>query len=106
MRKILFISTIIVLLSTVSNARECKTGDIKGDAFIYSDGKKVKIVKRLKKSVNRRQDSPKVYDMNASIYIWKRKEPKAFLSESFVSAYACYGVKLCNDSRSPCLYIF
>lgn len=36
--------------------------------------KKVKIVKQLKKSVNRRQDSPKVYDMNASIYIWKRKE--------------------------------
>ena len=42
MKKILFISTIIVLLSTVSNARECKTGDIKGDAFIFSDGKKVK----------------------------------------------------------------
>ena len=36
--------------------------------------KKVKIVKRLKKNVNRRQDSPTVYDMNASIYIWKRKE--------------------------------
>ena len=45
MKKILFISTLIVLLSSVSYARECKTGDIKGDAFIYSDGKKVKIVK-------------------------------------------------------------
>ena len=45
MKKILFISTLIVLLSTVSYARECKTGDIKGDAFIFSDGKKVKVVK-------------------------------------------------------------
>ena len=29
----------------VVNARECKTGDIKGDAFIFSDGKKVKVIK-------------------------------------------------------------
>ena len=45
MKKILFISTLIVLLSSVSYARECKTGDIKGDAFIFSDGKKVKVIK-------------------------------------------------------------
>jgi hypothetical protein len=42
MKKFLFISIMIVLLSTASYARECKTGDIKGDAFIYSDGKKSK----------------------------------------------------------------
>ncbi len=35
------------------------------------DGK-VSIVKALDKNVTRRQDSPKTYDMNASIYAWKR----------------------------------
>lgn len=34
---------------------------------------KLKIVKKTVKKVNRRQDAPIVYDMNASIYIWKRK---------------------------------
>lgn len=33
---------------------------------------KVKIVKKIKK-INRRQDAPRVYDMNASIYIYKKK---------------------------------
>ena len=28
--------------------------------------------KTLDKSIYRRQDSPKCYDMNASIYVWKR----------------------------------
>ena len=28
--------------------------------------------KKLDKGVARRQDAPKTYDMNASIYIWKR----------------------------------
>ena len=34
---------------------------------------KVQIVKKLKKNIYRRQDAPKTYDCNASIYIWKRK---------------------------------
>lgn len=32
----------------------------------------VKLVKDLEKPITRRQDAPKCYDMNASIYIWKR----------------------------------
>lgn len=34
--------------------------------------KDVRLVKNIKKNIVRRQDSPKVYDMNASIYIWRR----------------------------------
>ena len=45
MKKILFISAFIVLITTFSHARDCKSGQIKGDAFIYSDGKKVKVIK-------------------------------------------------------------
>lgn len=33
----------------------------------------VQLSKSLKKPIVRRQDAPKAYDMNASIYIWKRK---------------------------------
>ena len=33
---------------------------------------KLKIVKKNKKKILRRQDAPKVFDVNASIYIWKR----------------------------------
>ena len=33
----------------------------------------VKIVKELKNPPNRRQDAPDVFDVNASIYIWKRE---------------------------------
>ncbi|PIC75948.1 flagellar modification protein B [Sporosarcina sp. P19] len=32
----------------------------------------VSLSKSLEKSVSRRQDAPKCYDMNASIYVWKR----------------------------------
>ena len=35
--------------------------------------KKLKRVKNISKKVYNRQGAPKVYDMNASIYIWKRK---------------------------------
>ena len=35
---------------------------------------RVQIVKKNIKKIGRRQDAPTVYDMNASIYIWKRKE--------------------------------
>jgi len=34
---------------------------------------KVQVSKKLDKSIVRRQDSPKTYDMNASIYIWKKE---------------------------------
>ena len=34
---------------------------------------KLKITKKFKKKIYRRQDSPKTYDCNASIYIWNRK---------------------------------
>jgi CMP-N,N'-diacetyllegionaminic acid synthase len=47
---------------------------------------KVFLSKSLDKSVVRRQDAPKSYDMNASIYIWKRdiilKEEKIFLEKT------------------------
>jgi CMP-N,N'-diacetyllegionaminic acid synthase len=33
----------------------------------------IKPVKKLGHTLKRRQDAPKVYDLNASIYIWKRK---------------------------------
>ncbi len=36
------------------------------------DGK-VKLVKQLARAVTRRQDAPEVYEMNASIYVWKRE---------------------------------
>ena len=35
------------------------------------DGK-IKLVKKMEKSPARRQDAPQTFDMNASIYIWKR----------------------------------
>lgn len=35
--------------------------------------KSIKPVKKLGHVLKRRQDAPKVYDLNASIYIWKRK---------------------------------
>ena len=38
---------------------------------VDKDGK-VFLSKKLKNNIARRQDSPKCYDMNASIYIWKR----------------------------------
>ena len=34
---------------------------------------KAQIAKKLKKNIYRRQDAPKTYDFNASIYIWKKK---------------------------------
>ena len=34
---------------------------------------RIQIVKRLDKGPVRRQDAPQVYDMNASIYIWRRE---------------------------------
>ena len=43
---------------------------------------KVKKAKEIKKNIFRRQESPATYDMNASIYIWKRKT----ILESFHAA--------------------
>ena len=34
---------------------------------------KVQLVKKSKKQYLRRQDTPVTYDLNASIYIWKRE---------------------------------
>ena len=34
--------------------------------------KKVRLVKDRSKLIGSRQEAPKVFDMNASIYIWKR----------------------------------
>tara|TARA_B100000029_G_scaffold437127_1_gene452100 strand:- start:499 stop:1191 length:693 start_codon:yes stop_codon:yes gene_type:complete len=34
---------------------------------------RTKLVKSLKQKIIRRQDAPKVYDLNGAIYIWKRK---------------------------------
>ncbi len=39
----------------------------------YSKYKKFHLSKKLKKGVFSRQSAPKVYELNASIYIWKRK---------------------------------
>ncbi len=41
--------------------------------MIEKKGNKFKIVKKLKKNYLRRQDAPKVYEMNAAIYIWNKK---------------------------------
>ena len=41
---------------------------------------KVQAAKRLKKNIYRRQDAPKTYDYNASIYIWRRKALMNFKS--------------------------
>jgi CMP-N,N'-diacetyllegionaminic acid synthase len=35
--------------------------------------KKLRLVCKSKKNIVRRQDAPKIYDLNASIYIWSRK---------------------------------
>ena len=44
MKKIFFVLSILFLFNSVSYARDCKSGDIKGDAFIYSDGKQAKVI--------------------------------------------------------------
>ena len=41
--------------------------------MIQVKNNKIQLVKKLKKKIIRRQDAPKLYDLNASIYIWKRK---------------------------------
>ena len=41
MKKILLILSFLII-ANIAEARDCTSGDIKGDAFIYSDGKKVK----------------------------------------------------------------
>ena len=41
--------------------------------IVERKGNLIKIVKKLKKYPTRRQEAPKTYDMNASIYIWRRK---------------------------------
>ena len=43
MKKILLILSFLII-ANIAEARDCTSGDIKGDAFIYSDGKKVKVI--------------------------------------------------------------
>jgi len=40
--------------------------------MIEYKNKKFDYIKKIKKKILRRQDAPKVYEMNASIYIWKK----------------------------------
>ena len=40
--------------------------------MIENKGKKFDLVKKTSKAYKRRQDAPEVFEMNASIYIWKR----------------------------------
>ena len=40
--------------------------------MIEKNKKEVKIVKKTKFNIYNRQEAPKIYDVNASIYIWKR----------------------------------
>lgn len=48
----------------------------------------VKLSKELDSSIVRRQDAPKAYDMNASIYVWKRaaffEGPKVFTDATII----------------------
>ena len=41
--------------------------------MVEIDNNTASLVKRPPESVFRRQDAPSVYDMNASIYIWRRE---------------------------------
>ena len=45
MKKLIITISIFFTLISLAEARQCKSGDIKGDAFIYSDGKKVTVIK-------------------------------------------------------------
>ena len=46
--------------------------NIKNIDFVELNNGKVDLVKKVNVQPTRRQDAPKVYDMNASIYIWRR----------------------------------
>ena len=52
--------------------------------------KKIKIIKETRKNIFTRQDTPKTYDMNASIYIWNRK---TLMNSKSVVAASFRGVK-------------
>ena len=45
MRKLILTISILFTVISLAEARECKSGDIKGDAFVYSDGNKVTVIK-------------------------------------------------------------
>ena len=40
--------------------------------MIECSNNKILLVKKLKNNINSRQAAPKVFEMNASIYFWKR----------------------------------
>ena len=62
--------TIEVYLVTMLISFVSQTGDILMSYFKRNS--KIKLVKS-KRNILRRQDTPKTFDLNASIYIWKRK---------------------------------
>ncbi len=57
---------------------------------------KVRIVKKINRQIVRRQDVPKTYDMNASIYIWKRN---AILNEKTIFLEKT-GLYIMSEERS------
>ena len=69
MKKILFILSFLII-TNIAEARDCKSGDIKGDAFIYSDGKKVKAI--LGTDIPNPENKIKNGNNNSNNYAFKR----------------------------------
>ena len=57
------------VLFSVHNARRNPYFNV-----VERKNRKIKLVKQTKKIIHARQKAPKVYDMNASIYIWQRNK--------------------------------
>ena len=53
---------------------------------MFEKNGKIKKVLGSEKKISRRQDAPITYDMNASIYIWKRKN----LVKSVIEPYTAF----------------
>ena len=64
-----FLSTKKDLLFSVNESRS----NPYFNAVILDEKKRVRPLIRIGSKIKRRQDAPKCYDINASIYIWKRK---------------------------------
>ena len=56
--------------SIVISASESKKNPYFNQVFQLKN--RVKLVRQKKKKIQRRQDTPRVYDLNASIYVYKR----------------------------------
>lgn len=55
-------------LITICNARKNPYFNM-----IEKKGKKFDLIKKKKKKFKRRQDAPKIYELNAAIYLWRKK---------------------------------